>query len=209
MIRIFIGVDQRQKVAFHVAAQSIIDHASVPVSITPLVLKTLPITRRGLSDFTYSRFLVPYLCEYSGQAIFMDGDVLVRGDVAELSSKDAVSVVFHAERSYENASVMVFDCAQCRVLTPEYVETAKNPLKLDWAASVGQLPKSWNHLVGYDVRRHDAKLVHFTQGIPCFDETRNDEHAEEWNKTAAQCMSTVDWETIMGNSVHAKHKRAA
>lgn len=209
MMRLFIGVDSRQPIAYTVAAQSIINHASVPVSITPLVLKTLPITRRGLTDFTYSRFLVPWLCNYSGQAIFMDADVLVRGDVAELSSKDAVSVVFHAEHSYENASVMVFDCAQCQVLTPAYVEAAKNPLKLDWAASVGHLPKAWNHLVNYDAPNPDAKLVHFTQGIPCFDETRNDEHAEEWNKVAAQCMTTVPWEQIMGNSVHAKHKRAA
>lgn len=209
MIRIFIGMDERQPVAFTVAAQSIIQHASVPVQITPLVLKTLPITRAGLTSFTYGRFMVPWLCGYEGQAIFMDADVLVRGDVAELSTKDAVSVVFHAEHSYENASVMVFDCAQCKVLTPDYVQIGRNPLKLDWASSVGSLPKEWNHLVNYDQPNPAAKLVHFTQGIPCFPETQGDEFAEEWMKVARQCMTSCSWEEIMGDSVHAKHKRAA
>ena len=36
------------------------------------------------TEFTYTRFLVPYLCGYQGKAIFIDCDMLCLGDIAEL-----------------------------------------------------------------------------------------------------------------------------
>lgn len=210
-MRVFIGYDQRQPVAFHVAAQSLWNHASIPVEVTPLILRTLPVQRRGLTEFTYSRFLVPWLCGYRGYALFVDADVLFRADVAELGEPEAqVSVVDHAgERLYECPAIMLFNCAKCEVLTPEFVETDKNPLNLKWTAEIGHLPPEWNHLVGYDAPRQDAKIVHFTQGIPCFSETKNAEFSEEWHKVARQCMSTVSWEAIMGSSVHRQFVKPA
>ena len=68
MIRVFIGFDPRQPLAFNVCASSIVRAASKPVAITALTLKTLPIKRQGLTQFTYSRFLVPHLCNYEGRA---------------------------------------------------------------------------------------------------------------------------------------------
>ena len=41
MINVFIGYDEGEKIAFHVLAESIRKHASVPVSITPLCLHTI------------------------------------------------------------------------------------------------------------------------------------------------------------------------
>lgn len=66
MIRVFIGYDPRQPLAYNVMQHSIARHSSVPVAITPLILDQLPITRRGLTEFTYSRFLVPALCDFKG-----------------------------------------------------------------------------------------------------------------------------------------------
>ena len=68
MLNVFIGYDQRQPVAFQVAAHSIWKHASYPVAITRLQLNQLPIKKTGLTEFTYSRFLVPYLCQFQGTA---------------------------------------------------------------------------------------------------------------------------------------------
>lgn len=205
MLKVFIGYDKRQPLAFHVAAQSLMNHTSVPVAIHPLLLDTLPVKRRGLTEFTYSRMLVPWLCDYKGMALFVDADVMFRADVAEIAqTEDSVAVVQHMQQVYERPSVMVFNCAECLNLTPEFVETDKNPLNLKWATSVGRIPHEWNHLVGYDSTRNDAKLVHFTQGIPCFPETQNAEYSEEWHKVANQCFSTVSWETMMGGSVHRR-----
>ena len=39
--KIFIGYDPREKIAFHVLSQSIIEHSSIPVSISPINLSNL------------------------------------------------------------------------------------------------------------------------------------------------------------------------
>lgn len=82
MIRIFLGYDRREMVAWHVAAHSLISRASQPVSVAPVALSQLSglFTRerdaKQATDFSFTRFLVPYLCGFQGWAIFMDCDVL-------------------------------------------------------------------------------------------------------------------------------------
>ena len=82
--RVFIGLDPRQVIAFTVAACSIIDATKTPVAISPLVYQTLPLTIGGLTPFTWSRFLVPWLCNYEGWALFLDADTFARGDINDL-----------------------------------------------------------------------------------------------------------------------------
>ncbi len=220
MIRVFIGFDERQPIAYNVAQYSLIQRSTVPVAVTPLILRQLPIKRRGLTDFTYARYLVPWLCGFEGHALFIDPDTMTRGDVARLpwDAFEAVSVVPHTSVKkqnmevstlFERAAVMLFNCGKCRKLTPEYIDNDKHaPNKLsEWAESIGELPRSWNHLVGYDAPNVDADLVHFTMGIPCFPETSADEFAEEWRMIHKQMNGTVSWKEIMGTSVHARWKR--
>ena len=207
-VQVFIGYDKRQPVAFNVAAHSVWQHASVPVSITRLNIATLPVTRKGLTDFTYVRFLCPWLCDYQGVSIFMDADVLCTGDVAELLAyplayPDVPVFVVQHSMKYEWASVMVFNNALCTVLTPEYVnDKATHPLKFDWCANVGALPKEWNKLVGYDAAQEPAKLLHYTQGLAIWPETRGCDHADEWHASFQQANSSVTFQALMGRSVH-------
>jgi hypothetical protein len=218
MLRVFIGFDERQPIAYTVAALSVQVNSSKPVAVTPLIYRQLPPTRTGLTSFTFCRYLVPYLCNYEGNALFMDADVLCMGDITELpwDSKYAVSVVPHdtvmkrnqrVSVRFERPSVMLFNNTRCTALTPEYITTGK-PQSLEWADSVGELPPEWNYLVGYNTGG-GAKLAHFTQGIPCFDETKDDEYAKEWMEMLRLGHSTVSWEEIMGPSVHAQWKRPA
>jgi len=80
---------------------------------------------------------------------------------------------------------MLMNCAACKALTPEYVNRASG-LELHqfkWLAGdhlIGELPRAWNHLVGYDPPRRDASLVHYTIGGPYFDAYRDCEYAREW-----------------------------
>jgi len=211
MIRVFIGYDPREAVAFSVLGHSIHARASQPVSIAPLMLSQLGgVYRRERNslqstDFSFSRFLTPWLCGYSGWAVFMDCDMLVLDDIAALwdlrDERYAVQVVKHrhvpkeeikflgaTQTKYEKknwSSVMLMNCARCSALTPEFVNTATG-LQLHqfkWLESdalIGELPPRWNHLVGYDPPRADAGLVHFTIGGPYFDEYRDCEYAREW-----------------------------
>jgi len=88
--RIFIGFDSKEVVAYHVLAQSIIEHASTPVAFSPIVLSHLQglFTRERnalqSTEFSFSRFMVPYLSGYEGWSLFVDCDMLARADIAEL-----------------------------------------------------------------------------------------------------------------------------
>jgi hypothetical protein len=211
LIRVFVGYDPREAAAFEVLAHSIHGRSSAPVAIAPLMLSQLGgIYRRPRdplqsTDFSFSRFLTPFLCGYEGWAIFMDCDMLVLDDIARLwalrDERYAVQVVKHVhvpkeqvkflgetQTRYEKknwTSVMLMNCAACRVLTPDYVNTASG-LELHqfkWLEGddrIGALPAAWNHLVGYDAPRRDPSLVHNTIGGPNFPENRECEYADEW-----------------------------
>jgi hypothetical protein len=98
VITLFAGYDEREAVGFHVFVNSVIARASVPVQIVPLAAMGLP---QGSNAFTLSRFLIPYLMDFKGRAIFADAsDMLMLGDVAELDAlfdpAFAAQVVKHA-----------------------------------------------------------------------------------------------------------------
>ena len=210
-IPVFIGYDSREAAAFAVLAHSIHARASQPVSVTPLKLEELrAVFRRERNplqstEFSFSRFLTPYLCDYRGWAIFMDCDMLMLDDIARLwalrDERHALQVVKHThvpredvkflgavQTKYEKknwSSVMLMNCARCTALTPEYVNTASG-LELHqfkWLGDdrlIGELPDRWNHLVGFDKPRPDASLVHYTIGGPYFEEYRDCEYGREW-----------------------------
>lgn len=212
-LRVFIGVDSRQPVAGMVAAHSVARHSSVPVAITLLMLDQLPIKRRGLTEFTYSRFLVPWLCDFKGQAVFMDADMIVTGDIAELFTHlggNSVAVMQQQER-FEWASLMVFNCSACLQLTPEFIDDPKNPLfDLAWAKYIGNLPYEWSHCVGYASPYHAerAKLLHYTRGLPVWPETDDTPEADKWFAEAEAATATCSYDELMGRSIHHERKTA-
>lgn len=89
-IRICIGFDPRETVAYHVLVQSLLAHASRPLAITPVMLAQLgavftrPRDPLQSTDFAFARFLTPWLGAYAGWSLFMDCDMLAEADIAEL-----------------------------------------------------------------------------------------------------------------------------
>jgi lipopolysaccharide biosynthesis glycosyltransferase len=222
MIQVFIGYDPREAVACSVLAYSIHTRASQPVSVAPIMLSQLKgiMTRERhplqSTDFSFSRFLTPHLAGYAGWSVFMDCDMLMLDDVAKLlalrDDRYAVMVVKHdhvpkesrkfldqPQTAYQKknwSSVMLFNNAKCRMLTPQYVNQASG-LELHqfkWLGNddlIGAIPDRWNHLVGYNAPRKDAALVHYTLGGPYFKEYHDCEYAEEWRRELA-AMQRVD-----------------
>lgn len=205
-LRVFIGADPRQPISANVLAHSINTRSSEPVAITMLRLNQLPLDRTGLTEFTYSRFLVPWLCDYKGVALFVDADMLCLGDIADLfeyakDEKSGVYVVKNKQK-FEWPSLMLFNCNQCWKLTPEAINYAENLFKMEQWAEVGDLPPEWNHCVGYDSPVSNVQLVHYTQGVPVWRETEACEYSEEWHSERKAMMATCSFEELMGNSVH-------
>ena len=92
-MKIFIGYDSKQDVASKVCEYSIRRNSKAKyLDITHL--KTDELKERGVyfrpdgdpssTEFTYSRFLVPYLSDYTGFSIFCDGDFLFLNDIDRL-----------------------------------------------------------------------------------------------------------------------------
>jgi lipopolysaccharide biosynthesis glycosyltransferase len=211
-IPIFIGYDPREAIAFHTCVNSIVRHASQPVSIMPLALNNFQDYTEthtdGSNQFIYSRFLVPHLMDYQGQAIFMDGDMIVRGDIAELwAMRDLGKDVQVVKHDYKTrmpvkylgsknedyprknwSSVMIFNCQNfpTKKLTPEYIQksTGAHLHRFEWTTDdrVGALPPEWNWLPDEYGANPDAKLLHYTLGTPCFHEFATTTMADEWHR---------------------------
>lgn len=205
-----IGFDPNETIAYHVLCQSIMEHASGPVSFTPINKRNIPEFTRGKEDgateFSFSRFLTPWLCDFEGRAIFMDCDMILRDDIYKiLEGVDTSHDVFVVKHDYEPccedkflgakqykypkknwSSVMVFNCFMpaCQKLTPEYVNKASGAElhQFKWTSEdrIGELSVDWNHLVGEYDENPNAKLVHYTLGTPCFDDWREQEYSNEW-----------------------------
>jgi lipopolysaccharide biosynthesis glycosyltransferase len=195
--------------------QSIIEKSSIPVRFTPLALNTLKDYTEthtdGSNSFIYSRFLVPYLNNFKGMALFLDGDMVVRTDVAELlyefDPDEAVKVVKHHYQTkhpikYLGAknedypkknwsSVMLWNCGHHlnKQLTPRFVmeKDGKYLHRFEWLKypeeQVGKLDETWNWLVSEQEYNPDAKLVHYTIGSPCFNGYQDCDYSEEWYNT--------------------------
>lgn len=220
MIKIFIGYDKSESSAFYVLSHSLHRQASMPVSITPLNrdnLRGIFTRERGeleSTDFSISRFLVPYLSHYEGWSVFMDCDMVCRDDIAKLwawrDDKYSVMCVHHkyyipeedtkflnqTQTKYERknwSSVILFNNAKCKALTPEYVNTASglDLHQFTWAEEIGHIPNHWNHLV--DVDKHkDASLIHYTNGGPWFKDYANCGFHQEWHKEKSLMLYSAE-----------------
>lgn len=227
MIRVFIGYDHRESVAFYTLVHSILRRSSQPVQISPIALHQLkeihdrPRERFQSNDFTFARWLVPFLCDYEGWAVYLDCDMVMLEDIAEMwayrDSAYAVKCVKHSYQPTEQSkylgnpqdayvrknwsSVMLMNCAACTTLTPEYVNSADrldlhqfNWLDDGMETRIGELPSRWNHLVGYGNECSDAAIVHFTKGGPYFKEYLGVEHSLTWIKENIDMVNCSQYE---------------
>ena len=221
MIRIFIGYDKMEPAAYHVLSHSIMRRATEPVSISPIKIELLknlyrrPRASNHSTEFSLSRFLVPYLCDYQGWAIFMDCDMLCLDDISKLwalrDERFSVQVCRHdyeprsrskmlgsEQTFYEKknwSSLMLLNCMECSALTPAYVNAASG-LELHqfkWLSGddrIGALPYRWNWLAGEYEHHNDVSIVHYTLGGPWWSQYVDCDYAKPWH--AERKMMTED-----------------
>ena len=147
MIRIFIGYDPNEIIAWHVLTHSILKHSTSPVAFIPIAkhhikgLYNKPKQGYESTEFSITRFLTPYLSNYEGWSIFLDCDMLVTVDITKLwnlrddnysvmctkhNYKPSTDIKFLKQKQtkYEKknwSSVMLFNNDKCRSLTPKVV----------------------------------------------------------------------------------------
>lgn len=219
MIRIFIGQDSRFPIPAFVLAYSIRKYTSIPIQINLLRLEKLDfnykINEHGSTEFTYSRFLIPYLCNYKGIALFMDNDMLCLTDIVNLFNYDmnncALRVVKHdykpttSTKMYGTkqipyrrknwSSLMLMNCFRLKLWTKEYVENTSgmNLHQFNHIPDnqIDNIESTWNDLDHVD---KFTKILHYTTGGPWFKEYENCEHANIWKAYYKEWLEEMETE---------------
>lgn len=220
MLDIFVGYDHDEIVAYHTLCASLIERSTLPIRFTPINLANLQgVFQRDRvpqqsTEFSFSRFLTPYLSGYTGWSLFMDCDMLARADIAELfalkderyavmvcrhdyTPRDTVKFLNNRQASYAKknwSSLMLFNNDRCRALSSDFVNTASG-LDLHqfvWLADealIGSLPLEWNWLVGEYPANPGARIAHFTRGGPYFAGYETCDYADEWRAVQVRANS--------------------
>jgi hypothetical protein len=234
---IWLGWDPREASGFAVARSSCRRHLTRPIPIYGLILADLqkagiykrpieyrkcvvdkPIMWDVVSDapqsteHANSRFFIPYIAK-TGWALFCDGDVIFRSNVARLfeglDHSKALYCVNHKriqesgikmdgqiQQSYprKNASsIMLFNCDHPanKALTLDVLNNTPGRFlhKFFWLAEcdIGELDQSWNYLIGETEPIDNINIGHFTLGLPDMPGYGDCELADEWRD------SLSDW----------------
>jgi hypothetical protein len=221
-IKIVVGFDQREAIAYHTFSQSVLEKSSLPVLFLPLSMNTLKGYKEThndkSNDFVYSRFLTPYLHNFEGWAIFADGDMVCQSDIKELwdlrDETKALQVVMHDYKTKFNqkylgntnenyprknwSSLILWNCShpKHKVLTPDFIsnQTGKYLHRFSWLddEDIGELPIDWNWLAIEYPNNPKAKIIHYTLGTPCFKDYRNTEMAVTWHEVQQKVNEGID-----------------
>lgn len=217
-MNIFIGWDPVEDIAYQVCKDSLEKTSNSKLNITPLKqqelrdsgIYTRDIDQLASTEFTFTRYLVPYLCDFKGWALFVDCDFLFLEGVEQLfalaDKSKAVSVVQHDYKPTSSvkmdgqvqtvykcknwSSLMLWNCAHPanKILTPEYINnpqlTGKHFHRFFWLSNnqIGSLSHEWNWLVEWYKEPADGspKALHYTEGGPWFEGYEDCEYADLW-----------------------------
>ena len=101
------------------------------------------------------------------------------------------------------SSVMLINCSHFswRQVTPDFVERATGQVLHHFSFMVddeiGELPKEWNHIVSEEAPNPDAKLIHYSLGIPGFKHYEHCEYSDEWfNERGAMEWSALPTKAV-------------
>ena len=223
-MKVFVGYDPREDIAYQVCKHSILTKQP-NAEVRPLVQKELrdagwytrPVDKLASTEFTFTRFLVPELCNFEGWALFIDCDMILTTDIAELFAQAddqyAVMCVQHDYKPKEGtkmdgqtqtvyprknwSSAMLINCGHPSnqqldmdlVNSPEINGAYLHRFSWLKDEEIGALDHTWNYLVGVYDDIETPKLIHYTEGGPWFENYRNCEFHQLWKDELQDMMN--------------------
>ncbi len=180
LVRVFVASATAEWLPTRVLEFSIQETSALPVQVTRIASfqRSIPMPRdlrnRPRTPFSFQRFLIPELCSYQDRAIYLDADMQLFADIAELSNApmqgyDLITVKEGAGGRKGQFSVMLLDCERLRWRIESIVEgldegryTYEQLMhEMCVAGSVGHtLDVGWNSLERYEPGR--TRLLHYT-----------------------------------------------
>ena len=192
-VKVFIGWDSREDIAYQVAKQSIEMHSTIPVDIQPLKQKELrrdgwytrEVDKLASTEFTFTRFLLPELCNFEGWALFIDCDFVFKNDIKELfdqiddnyalmcaqhdytPKEGSIKMDGQVQQQYPRknwSSMMLINCGHPsnHVVTKSFVNnealTGAYLHRFSWLKDeqIGEISHEWNWLVGWYTEPEDG-----------------------------------------------------
>lgn len=217
MLNIFCGYDARESVGYHVFCQSVLSKSSIPVAFIPLQSNGLKQGTNSFTVSRFSvPYLMGYkgravFADAADMIMLCDAKEL---QDALNNLKGAVGVVTHSYKTqnpikyigtelesknldYDRknwASLMLIDCEHpaWQKVTPEYLQSVSMLSLLQFSfmndSDIEPIDDSFNRMVDEGKPLQNAKIVHWTAGIPGFEHYKNAVGADywraEWKKTA-------------------------
>ena len=225
-LTVYVGWDSREDISYQVCEHSIKrrDPGAIVIPLKQKDMRSDGLYRRDIdklatTEFTFTRFFIPYLQGYKGWAVFCDCDFVWKVSTTELEqycdNSKAVVCVQHDYAPQEGSmkmdgqvqtvyprknwsSMVLWNCAHPanKILTPEVLnkETPQFLHRFSWLADseIGSLPHHYNWLVGWYQEPRDGvpKILHYTEGGPWFDGYRDCEYADVWKKEIINLFSS-------------------
>ena len=199
---IYIGFDSKESIASDICEFSLKKNSEKKIIVNHIKIEEMKsrkiysrdTDKLGSTEFTFTRFLVPYLQNYKGWALFCDSDFLWLDDVNKLFSnvKDefAIMCVHHDYKPTNNkkkllssqqiyprknwSSLVLWNCAHPsnKSVTPNLINTKDGKFmhRFGWLKDdeIGQIHYEWNWLINWYKEPEDGKpkALHFTEGGP-------------------------------------------
>jgi len=188
-VRVYVGTDRSQELAYRVLSASIRHRTEMDVEIHSLAGLDLPQppnpAHKARTGFSFARFAIPELAGRTGRAIYLDADMLVLQDIAELWSLPMAGAKVACQeelpdyiastapvpgvRRRKQCSVMVLDCERLGWDAPQiisglgprytYEELLGDLCILDEDEVSYGVPTRWNSLEHADA---STCLIHYT-----------------------------------------------
>ena len=225
-MKVFVGYDTREDIAYQVCKHSL-ESRNKKVEVRPLKQNELreqcwysrPIDKLASTEFTFTRFLVPELCNFDGWAMFCDSDIIFIEDIKELfdqadnkyavmcaqhdyTPKEGVKMDGQTQTVYPRknwSSVVLFNCGHPSnkkldlnlVNNPEI--TGAYLHRFSWLddSEIGQISHEWNWLTDWYEEGKDGspKALHYTEGGPWFENYRNCGWHSTWKIELQEMMN--------------------
>ena len=190
-LRVFVGADESQLVPAAVLEYTIRKHTDRRVEFTTMRDLPVPMPRdpkkRPRTGFSFYRFMIPQLAGYEGRAVYLDCDMQVFADLAELWAipfdEQTVLCTYQPEpperwkgnknfKPGRHLAVMMLDCSRLqwdvhdvvRGLDEDrygYTELMSDLAIVPEEQIEERIPVEWNSLEHYEPGK--TKLVHYTQ----------------------------------------------
>jgi lipopolysaccharide biosynthesis glycosyltransferase len=208
LIPIFVGLDHRESVGYHVFCHSVLARTKAEVAFYPVRGDKVV----GSTQFNPGRFDVARNMGYRGWAIWAECDQIVLADLEEVMQyADPRCAVVVAKHDYKTkwhtkflgqpnpdyprknwSSFMLINARHAAwerlQYKPRTLEELHRFAFID-EDRIGSLPLEWNWLANEYEFNSEAKLVHFTAGTPCWEPFDKLDYAEHWYREMADMLS--------------------